>query len=225
MRKSKYTAEEKIAIIRKVVNERKSRIQIAQEYGIPKSTLRDWIHNYQSMGAESFFTHEWGQRSEADKEAAVFAYLNGEGSLREICNKFKISSTYPLRQWILKYNSHEKLKASRTGGIAIMTQGRKTTFDERVDIVKFCIENNHNYSKTAETYKISYQQARNYTIKYEEQGVEGLKDNRGKRKNPDMMTELEKLRAENKLLRAEKERTEMELSFLKKLEEIERRRG
>ena len=39
------------------------------------------------------------------------------------------------------------------------------------------------------------------------------------------MNELESLRAEVKILRAEKERAEMEASFLKKLEEIERRRG
>jgi hypothetical protein len=38
------------------------------------------------------------------------------------------------------------------------------------------------------------------------------------------MNELEKLQAEIKILRAEKERAEMEASFLKKLEEIERRR-
>jgi hypothetical protein len=39
------------------------------------------------------------------------------------------------------------------------------------------------------------------------------------------MSELEKLRAENRILRAEKERAEMEASFLKKIDEIERRRG
>jgi hypothetical protein len=55
--------------------------------------------------------------------------------------------------------------------------------------------------------------------------LEALKDNRGKRKLEDQMTELERLRAENRILRAEKERAEMEASFLKKLEEIERRRG
>ena len=47
----------------------------------------------------------------------------------------------------------------------------------------------------------------------------------GIRKRPDEMSELEKLRAEVKILKAEKERAEMEASFLKKLEEIERRRG
>lgn len=55
--------------------------------------------------------------------------------------------------------------------------------------------------------------------------MEALRDKRGKRKNPDEMNELESLRAEVKILRAEKERAEMEASFLKKLEEIERRRA
>ena len=39
------------------------------------------------------------------------------------------------------------------------------------------------------------------------------------------MSELEKLRAENRILRAEKEHAQMEADFLKKLAEIERRRG
>ena len=38
------------------------------------------------------------------------------------------------------------------------------------------------------------------------------------------MTELEKLRAENKILRAQNRKQELELVFLKKLDEIERRR-
>jgi hypothetical protein len=39
------------------------------------------------------------------------------------------------------------------------------------------------------------------------------------------MTELERLRAENRLLKAQKRQAEMEVSFLKKLSEIERRWG
>ncbi len=106
-----------------------------------------------------------------------------------------------------------------------MTKGRKTTIDERIEIVQYCISHDCNYSAAAEKYGVSYQQARNYTIKYQDGGVEALQDRRGKRKGVDQMDELDKLRAENKILKAEKKQAEMEVSFLKKLEEIERRRG
>ena len=106
-----------------------------------------------------------------------------------------------------------------------MTQGRKTTFDERVEIVQYCISHDHNYAETLAKYNVSYQQARSYTVKYENGGIEALRDRRGRTKPLDEMSELEKLRAEHRILRAEKERAEMEAAFLKKLDEIERRRG
>lgn len=58
----------------------------------------------------------------------------------------------------MKYNGHEKLKASRTGGTSIITKGRKTTYEERVEIVKYCIEYEMDYAQIAEKYQISYQQ-------------------------------------------------------------------
>lgn len=79
-----------------------------------------------------------------------------------------------------------------------MTKGRKTTFKEWVEIVQYCISHNHNYADTAEKYRISYQQARSYTIRYGAGGVEALQDKRGKQKNPNAMSELERLRAEVK---------------------------
>ena len=103
-----------------------------------------------------------------------------------------------------------------------MTKGRKTTFDERVEIVQYCIAHDHNYAETAAKYEVSYQQARSYTVKYEEGGVEALLDRRGRSKPQEEMSEIERLRAENKILRSEKERAEMEASFLKKLDAIER---
>lgn len=106
-----------------------------------------------------------------------------------------------------------------------MTKGRKTTFDERVEIVQYCIAHNHNYAETANKYNVSYQQARNYTVKYESSGLDALRDNRGKRKAPDTLTEVERLRAELKIEHARRMKAEMEASFLKKLDEIERRWG
>lgn len=66
------------------------------------------------------------------KEQAVMDYLSGYGSLYDICMKYKIMSATQLRNWIKKYNSHEELKIS---GTVVMTKGRKTTFDERLEIV------------------------------------------------------------------------------------------
>lgn len=113
----------------------------------------------------------------------------------------------------MKYNSHDK----ETGGRAIMTKGRKTTFEERVEIVQYCIKHSHNYSETAKKFHISYQQARSYTIRYEENGVDGLQDKRGKRKSPEEMTEVEKLRGRSKTSACGKKTGRNRDIFLKKI--------
>ena len=103
-----------------------------------------------------------------------------------------------------------------------MTKGRKTTYEERVEIVRYCIEHEMDYAQTAEKYQVSYQQIYQWIRKYQSNGVEGLVDKRGKRKTKSEMSELEKLRAENRLLQAEKRKAELEIAFLKKLGKIER---
>ena len=39
-----------------------------------------------------------------------------------------------------------------------MTKGRKTTQEERIEIVAFCIEHGKDYGLTIEQYQVSYQQ-------------------------------------------------------------------
>ena len=224
-RKEKFSVEEKVNAVNEYLKGKSSMNSIATQFGIDFASIKQWVSNYESMGIDAFRTTSNKRYSKEEKEQAVAAYLAGEGSHMEICKRFKIRSTCQLRNWIKKYNGHEELKASGTGGTAIMTKGRATTFDERVEIASYCIEHNHNYSETAEKFHISYQQARNYTIKYEKNGIQGLQDNRGKRKSEDSLSEIEKLKAELKLEKAKRIRAEMENSFLKKLDEIERRRG
>ena len=83
-----------------------------------------------------------------------------------------------------------------------MNKGRKTTQEERAEIVAFCIENNKNYTLTVEKYNISYQQIYSWVRKYEINGVEGLIDHRGKSKKQEDLTEADRLRMENKILQA-----------------------
>lgn len=90
----------------------------------------------------------------------------------------------------MKYNGHEELKTSGTAGTGIMTKGRKTTYDERVEIVTFCIENQMNYAVTAESYRVSYQQVYQWVKKYESKGIDGLLDKRGRNKPENERSEL-----------------------------------
>ena len=209
MSKRKVSVEDKIYAVNLYLDGKESQHRIASMFDVCIASVQQWIRNYESMGADAFTLKGNKKYSEELKQQAVLDYLAGRGSQDDICKRYGIRSKAKLQIWIKKYNGHEELKSSGTGGNTIMTKGRKTTFEERVEIVQYCIAHGRNYTETAKQYQVSYQQARNYTVKYEAGGVEALKDNRGKRKRPDEMSELEKLRAEVKILRAEKERAEM----------------
>jgi transposase-like protein len=102
-----------------------------------------------------------------------------------------------------------------------MTKGRKTTHQERTEIVAFCIEHGKNYPLTIEKYGVSYQQIYSWVRKYEEKGIDGLADKRGRTKTIEEMTDIEKLRAENRILQAKNLDLEIENAFIKKLKELE----
>ena len=225
MSKRKVSVEDKIYAVNLYLDGKESQQQIADMFDVSLASVQQWIRNYESMGANAFTLKGNKKYSKELKQQAVLDYLAGYGSQDDICKKYGIRSKGKLQTWIKKYNGHEELKSSGTGGSIVMTKGRKTTFDERVEIVQYCIAHDHNYAETSAKFGVSYQQARSYTVKYEAGGVEALQDRRGRTKPVEEMSELERLRAENRILRAEKERAEMEASFLKKLGEIERRRG
>lgn len=221
--KHKYSYEEKERILIEYLKGIHGFKELCRIYGMSAGALKGWIHLYNTFGWEGLVTGSKASRySSETKQAAVEDYLSKHLTVPEVLKKYKIRSKTQLRKWIKKYNGHEELKSSGTGGCTIMTKGRKTTFEERIDIVQYCITHDRNYAETSKKYGISYQQARNYIIKYESGGVDALKDRRGKRKAPEEMSELDRLRAELKLLQAEKERAEMEVSFLKKLNKLER---
>ena len=165
-----------------------------------------------------------GKQKKYSKELklqAVHSYLNGEGSLQNISKKYGIVRCEQLRRWVLWYNGHKEIKGcSSAKGEIYMTKGRKTTQEERIEIVAFCIEHNYDYGLTVEMYKVSYQQIYAWVRKYEEGGVDKLRDNRGRTKPVEEMTEVEKLKAQMKMLEAKNRQLEIENAFIKKLQEL-----
>ena len=75
-----------------------------------------------------------------------------------------------------------------------MKQGRETTQEERIQIVNDCIASGKNYGEMALKYQVSYQQVRNWTLRFEQMGGSGIGGSAGAagRKIKPPRTELEK---------------------------------
>ena len=102
-----------------------------------------------------------------------------------------------------------------------MTKGKKTTQQERAEIVAFCLEHGREYLLTVAHYGVSYQQIYAWVRKNEEKGIDGLADGWGRTRPESEMTESEKLQSQVRMLEAQLRDKEMEIELLKKVKELE----
>lgn len=100
---------------------------------------------------------------------------------------------------------------------------RKTTQEERKEIVEYCISHERDYKNTAALYDVSYSQVYTWVKKYDADGEAGLADRRGHHKKDEEVDELERLRRENLRLRRQLEEKDMLVELLKKVREFEGR--
>ena len=98
---------------------------------------------------------------------------------------------------------------------------RKTTIEERKEIVKYCIEHNRDYKGTASLYDVSYTQVYSWVRKYDADGEDALVDKRGHHKTDYEVDELERLRRENLRLKRQLQERDMTVELLKKVRELE----
>ena len=224
MSKGKVTVEERIEAAKACAEGRMSQAEAARRLGVDKSAVRGWVARYESQGVLGFQQQEHNNvYSEGLKVAAVTEYLTGEGSLQKISAKYGLRGTFQLRNWIKVYNSGKDFNRKMSGG-SRMKQGRETTQEERIAIVKDCLENGSNYGETAIKYNVSYQQVYTWVKKFKELGAAGLEDRRGQRTAAqEPRSELEQAKIEIAELKHKLYMAEMERDLLKKLDELERR--
>ena len=194
----------------------------AKRLGLSWQGFSDSVRRYEAEGIKGLQPKTVNKCYEPELKArAVRDYLQGEGSLQQICKRYEIRGRETLRRWIKAYNRHEATR-SITGGNH-MTQGRKTTMEERLKMVTECVANGKNYGEIALKYKVSYQQIYTWVKKYLQKGEGGLDDRRGQ-KQPlqEFETEEQQLRARVRELEHKLYYAEMENACLKKLDEVER---
>ena len=224
-RKAKYTVEAKVRAAERYLRGEASAAGIAAEMEMGKrgkSTVREWAATYRENGIEGFHLKEGNSSYTAEtKKQAVEEYLQGKGSLREISRKYHIPNKETLRQWVEVYNSNRELRGYDPRPEVYVAMRKKTTKEEREEIVRYCLEHGKDYKGTAAKYEVSYSQVYQWVRHYEEQGEAGLEDRRGKRKSEDEVDELERLRRENLRLKAELQKSERLNLLLKKVKEFE----
>ena len=225
-RKQKLPLEKKVKITKRCLSGELSISGAATEAGVDRNTIQRWVMQYEAEGPAAFLPSRRNHAYSPDlKQQAVREYLSGKGSLAEISRKYGLRSKNQLQDWLKVYNACGDFNSRKnSGGGSYMKQGRDTTQEERVQIVKDCLASGKNYGQMALKYKVSYQQVRTWTLRFEEMGEAGLEDRRGKRKKDQApRTELEKAQIEIEQLKHKLYLVEMERDLLKKLDEIERR--
>lgn len=226
MGKPKISSEIKIKYVEMVLDGKLSITSAAKEIGIHKKSLQEWIAMYKAEGRTGLIhTGSNKHYSGETKTAAVHDYLDGNGSYLELCAKYGIKSPSVLRDWIKSYNAHGCLKSTGGGFMMSRKKSRKTTYEERVEIVQYCLSHDNNYGEAALKYDVTYQNVYQWVAKYKELGNPGLEDRRGKRLGSmPARTPEEELKAKIAQLEAKNQLLQMENDLLKKVEELSRKR-
>ena len=200
---------------------------LAKELYCDHIVLRRWVKMYEAFGESAFDTSTTNASYTKEfKEKVVLDYLNEGGSYINLAIKYGLSSPSSIKRWVKDYNSHIELKDYIPGGENIyMTKSRKVNKEERIEIVKYCLEHDLDYKTTAKVYETSYANVFNWVKKYKEKGEDGLGDKRGRHKSDEEVDEVTLLRRQLKQKEHELEMALLENKLLKKLDEIERRRS
>ena len=148
--KQKLSAEEKAKVIEDYINNRIGLSEAARRGGVARDTISQWARNYEADGMAAFMTCRNRVYSPELKRQAVEDYLSGMGSQEELSKKYGLRDRRQLRNWLKVYNAHGDFNSRKnSGGGSYMKQGRDTTQEERIQIVKDCLASGKDYGEMA----------------------------------------------------------------------------
>ena len=222
-RKSKIDPAEKVKVVERLLAAEIGVREAGRLTGVDESTIRQWRDLYLSDGPTALMTQRKNKvYSQELKLQAVHEYLDGASSQSDIVKKYHLRSKRQLQDWIKVYTTHGEIKSRGSGGGSYMRKARQTTSEERLEIVQDCLANDKNYGAMALKYNCSYQQIRNWVLRYEKMGSAGLEDRRGRRAGTQpARTPEEELRDKIAELERRNRDLQMENDLLKKVRELE----
>lgn len=173
----KLSPQQKIALVEKIISGETSRQAAAKSVGVSVTAVRQWLRIYEAEGPNGLAPRTTSRHLTAEeKQAAVAAYLAGEGSLFDICKKYGIRSTQNLQKMVETVQAGGTLRgyhgASRHKGTAY------TTAADREKIVRECLQNGCDYGAAALKYNVDYKALVRWVGQYRAGGTAALHDAR-----------------------------------------------
>ena len=93
----------------------------------------------------------------------------GDLSQKQLAAKYGLRSSRQLHNWI-KWHNNGRTRGHKMSGESRVKQRRETTQEERVAIVRYCLESESNFGATAMKYNISYRQVYTWVKKFKALG-------------------------------------------------------
>ena len=217
----KFTKEQKIEAVKRYLNEGIGCTSLAREVGCNKQQILNWTYAYKEYGENAFRdnTKSKSYTKEFKEEAVVYYFKHG--SQTKTIAKYCISNSV-LHRWINSYKDGT-LKDRIPMPEVYHMKGRRTTFEERKEIVHYCLMHDKNYKETAKIYSLPYSRVFNMVKKYEQEGEKGIMDAKTKSAlHP--LTEIEKLQRENERLKKELELEKLKRELVQKKISLEKER-
>lgn len=225
-RKPKYSKEIKIKACNDYEKGNGSLGSIAKSIGAAKSSVNQWYLMYKEHGHNAFETSSKNRSySKKFKLSVIEEYNSGRYSTPDLGAKYNIADSL-VRNWVNKWHNGIEIKDYDPKGDIYTMKSRKTTFEERLEIVKWVIQNNMNYKDAASKYSLKYALVYKWTKGYLKDGAEALRyKKRGPKSKSTIdqsdLSEVDRLKLELEREVALRKRREFELEVLKKKEEFE----
>jgi transposase InsO family protein len=148
-RKNKIAIVEKARITREYTAGYISREEAAKRAGVVSDVITDWARIYRREGTLGLEPEEKNRVYSPElKKQAVLEYLSVGYSKHSICEKYEIRSRSQLRSWIEMYKYSWRFQLRQVLRRRKL-QGRCTTREERIQIVRDCIASGKNHGEMA----------------------------------------------------------------------------
>lgn len=158
---------------------RKTKYTLVQKTQVCEDSILEWVRICQENGYEAFISRNHNSRYTKEFKLMVVKYVSDLGSTRDLAIKYKIKSNSTVNNWILKYNKQAELRNYKPVPEVYTMETRKTTKEERIKIIKWCLAHTNDYNKTAKKFKSSYAQVYQWVYKYKNDGEDGFSERRG----------------------------------------------